>query len=285
MFKNLNTAALGHAIPFDQACALARQHGFAGVDLDLDYLMKMAEAQSLEAVREWFAQTGLLAGGIGLSARWREGESDAAFEASLVRLAHEAHLAAALGCTRCITWVLPGSGALDFYRNWDFTVARLQRVAAILAEHGLRLGLEFIGPLTLRTRFKHDFVHTLDGMRGLAAAVGAHTHNTGLLLDCFHWYTAHASLRDLEFLHPREVVYVHVNDATAGRSADEQIDGERQMVGASGVIDIRGFLAALRKIGYDGPLTVEPFNQQIRSMPVEEAVRATSEALDRVLGD
>ena len=56
------------------------------------------------------------------------------------------------------------------------------------------------------------------------------------------------------------------------------------MVGASGVIDIRGFLAALRKIGYDGPVTVEPFNQEIRSMSVEEAVRVTSEALDRVLG-
>jgi sugar phosphate isomerase/epimerase len=284
MFKNLNTGALGHVIPFDRACTLAKQYGFAGVDLDLGYLMKMAEAQSPQAAKAWFAQTGLRPGGIGLSAKWREGEGDAAFEDSLARLADEARLAAALGCTRCTTWILPGSNTLDFYRNWDFTVARLQRVAAILAEHGLRFGLEFVGPLTLRTRFKYDFVHTLDGMRALAAAVGAHTHNTGLLLDCFHWYTAHASVRDLEFLHPHEVVYVHVNDATAGRSADEQIDGERQMVGASGVIDIRGFLAALRKIGYDGPVTVEPFNQEIRSMSVEEAVRVTSEALDRVLG-
>ncbi|MFC1465739.1 MAG: sugar phosphate isomerase/epimerase family protein [Candidatus Brachytrichaceae bacterium NZ_4S206] len=284
MFKNLNTGALGHVVSFDRTCALAKQYGFAGVDLDVSYLMKIAEAQSLQAAKEWFAQTGLRPGAIGLSAKWREGDSDAAFEGSLIRLAEEARLAAALGCTRCVTWILPGSNTLDFYRHWDFVVPRLQRVAAVLAEHGLRLGMEFIGPATLRARFKYDFVHTMDGMRALAAVVGTQTHNVGLLLDCFHWYTAHASVRDLERLDPREVVYVHVNDATAGRGPDEQIDGERQMVGASGVIDIQGFLAALRKIGYDGPITVEPFNEAIRAMPVEEAVRVTGEALDWVMG-
>lgn len=146
MFKNLNTGALGHAVPFDRTCALAKQYGFAGVDLDLDYLMKFAESQSLQAAQEWFAQTGLRPGAIGLSAKWREGDSDAAFEESLMRLAEEARLAAALGCTRCVTWIAPGSNTLNFYQHWDFAVPRLQRVAAVLAEHGLRLGMEFIGP-------------------------------------------------------------------------------------------------------------------------------------------
>lgn len=282
MFKNLNPNALGHVIPFDQTCALARQHGFAGVDLDLGFLSKLAEEGSLQSARDWFAATGLRPGGIGLSVKWRETDGDAEFEASLARFADEVELAAALGCTRCVTWVLPGSNTRDFYQHWEIGLTRLRRVAALLHTRGMRLGLEFIGPLTLRTRFKYDFVHTMDGMRAFAAAVGADTHNVGLLLDCFHWYTSHASLRDLEYLHPDEIVYVHVNDATAGRSADEQIDSERQMVGASGVIDIRGFMTALHKIGYDGPVTVEPFNADIRALPVAEAVRVTSEALDRV---
>lgn len=283
MFKNLNTGALGHVIPFDQMCALAKQHGFVGVDLDIGYLMKRAEEESAQAVQDWFARTGLRPGAISLSVKWREGDSDTAFEGSLARLADEARLAAALGCTRCVTWVLPGSNTLDFYQHWSFVVPRLRRVAALLAEHGIRLGLEFIGPATLRARFKYDFIHTMDGMRALAAVAGGDARNVGLLLDCFHWYTAHGLVRDLECLDPHEVVYVHVNDATAGRGPDEQIDGERQMVGATGLIDIRGFLAALRKISYDGPVTVEPFNAAIRAMPVEEAVRVTSEALDRVL--
>jgi sugar phosphate isomerase/epimerase len=280
MYKNLNLHSLGHELPFDQTCALARQHGFAGVDLDLGFLRRMAEAQSLEAVQAWFAQTGLRAGAFGLGARWHADRDDGTFEQSLAQLADDARLAAALGCSRCVTWVMPGSDALDFRQHWAMAVARLQRVAAILAEHGIRLGLEFVGPLTLRARFKHDFLHTLDGVRALAAATG---DNVGLLVDIFHWYTAHGSLHDLSILSADEVVYVHLNDALAGRGPDEQIDDEREMVGATGVIDIQGFLGALRGIGYDGPVTVEPFNQAVRAMSVEEAVRFTSESLDRVL--
>jgi sugar phosphate isomerase/epimerase len=55
------------------------------------------------------------------------------------------------------------------------------------------------------------------------------------------------------------------------------------MVGATGVIDIKGFIAALKKIGYDGPVTVEPFNKAVREMSTEDAVRYTSESLDKVL--
>lgn len=283
MFKNLNPGALGHSISFDQTCALAKQYGFAGVDLDLSYLGKLAKERSLQAAQEWFARTGLRSGAIGLSARWRESDSDSAFEDSLDKMVEEANLAAALGCTRCTTWVIPGSNTLDFYRHWALIVPRLQRVARMLKDNGLSFGMEFVGPATLRVKFKYDFVHTMDGMRALAAAISQDTHNTGLLLDAFHWFTAYASVRDIEFLDPREIVYVHVNDAVSGRSADDQIDQEREMVGATGVIDIHGFISALKAIGYDGPVTVEPFNKTIREMPAEQAIKLTSEALDEVL--
>ena len=281
MYKNLNLHALGHALPFDQACALARQHGFAGVDLDLSFLKRMAASQSAQ---EWFAQTGLRAGAFGLSARWHGDTSNVVFEQSLSQLADEARLAAGLGCSRCVTWIPPGSDSLDFRQHWSLAVDRLGRVAALLAEHGLRLGLEFVGPLTFRARFRYGFIHTLDGARALAAAVSQRGGIVGLLVDSFHWYTAHGTLHDLATLSADEVVYVHVNDAPAGRTPDEQIDGEREMVGSTGVIDIHGFLGALRRIGYDGPVTVEPFNQSVRAMSVEDAVRFTSESLDCVLG-
>ena len=52
MFKNLNLGALGHSAAFDVTCALAKKHGFAGVDLDLGYLAKLGAAS---AARDWFA--------------------------------------------------------------------------------------------------------------------------------------------------------------------------------------------------------------------------------------
>ena len=49
---------------------------------------------------------------------------------------------------------------------------------------------------------------------------------------------------------------------------------EGLLPGASGVIDARGFRAALGKIGFDGPVIVEPFNADVRALPPPERVAA-----------
>jgi sugar phosphate isomerase/epimerase len=76
-------------------------------------------------------------------------------------------------------------------------------------------------------------------------------------------------------------VYVHLNDAPKGISVHEQIDSKRELPAATGVIDVAGFLQALKAVGYDGPVTVEPFNQAVREMSPKDAVRAASESLDK----
>lgn len=281
MYKNLNVGALGHALPFDKACDLARRCHFAGIDLDTGFLLDIARSQSLQAAQDWFAATGLKASSFGLSVAWRDWDSEHKYVESLPRFIEETRLAAAFGVTRCATWVMPCSNELPFHEHFALVVRRLRPVAEILKAYGIWLGLEFVGPRTLRASRKYDFIHTMDGMRALGAAIG--TGTIGFLLDCFHWYTAHGVVGDIEALAPQEVVYVHVNDARPGRSSDEQIDNERDMVGATGVIDIAGFLGALRRIGYDGPITVEPFSATVKAMPVEQAVAETSRALDAVL--
>ena len=119
------------------------------------------------------------------------------------------------------------------------------------------------------------------GMLELADAIG--TGNVGLLLDSWHWYTSGGTVDDILGLRAEQVVYVHVNDAPAGVPRDEQLDHIREMPGATGVIDIAGFLGALAKIGYDGPITAEPFKKELGELPAQEACRRTSEALDKIL--
>ena len=79
-----------------------------------------------------------------------------------------------------------------------------------------------------------------------------------------------------------QIVVVHVNDAPAGVAVDEQLDGVRDLPGATGVIDIDGFLQALAAIGYDGPVTAEPFSQRLRDLPDEEAIAETAAAMHKV---
>ena len=284
MYKNLNLGALGHGgVSFDVACELAKQYNFAGIDLDLGYLGNLAKTTSLQNAKDWFAATGLRPGAIGLNLAWRESDSDRAYVDSFSGFVEDVKLAAEFGCTRCFTWVMPRSDKHDFYQHFDLVFPRLKRAVDLLGLYGMMFGLEFVGPNTLRTGQKFDFVHTMDGMRTFMAALGMDAKNTGILLDAFHWWTAHGTLTELTHLDAKEIVYVHLNDATQGRNADEQIDQEREMVGATGVLPIKAFLDALRTIGYDGPLTVEPFNAGIKAMSPQNAAAVTSAALDKVL--
>ena len=230
----------------------------------------------MEAARDKFASSGIRPAGWGLSVDWRGSEQN--WQSGLNDLPRLAEAASAVGGTRVSTWIMPCSGERELEENVRFHVARFQPIAKILGDHGVSLGLEFIGPKTLRDTQKYPFIHTMGEMLALGREIGP---NVGLLLDAFHWYTSHGTLDDLKALKPAQVVYVHVNDAPAGIAADEQQDGTRALPGETGVIDIAGFLSALQGIGYDGPVTPEPFKKELAALPSDEArLKTVGAAMD-----
>ena len=74
---------------------------------------------------------------------------------------------------------------------------------------------------------------------------------------------------------------VDLNDAPIGIAVDEQIDNRRELPAATGVIDAKAFLGALKEIGYDGPVRAEPFNDAVRRMTPPDALAATIASLKR----
>ena len=278
MFTSLSTGTLGFSAPLEEALGLARTNGFDGLDLSMGELQRLAGESSIQDVRDRFSAAGVRPGGWGLAVDFRT--DDAAYQRGLADLPAQAALAQDLGSPWCSTWILPFSDELDYEANMRRHAERLRPVAQTLADHGCRLGLEFVGPKTLRAGRRHEFIHTIAGALELGERIG--TGNTGLLLDCFHWYTAHGTAEDLAGLSAEQVVYVHVNDAVGGRGPDEQIDNQRMLPGTGGVIDITEFLQALQRMGYDGPVAVEPFNAEINALPEPERVRMAGESLARI---
>jgi len=278
MFTSLNTGALALSVPLEEALDLARANGFAALDLSITDLRGRAERTSVQEIKDAFGAAGVRPGAWGLPVNFR-GDEDA-YRAGLVELPRDAALAQELGSPWCSTWLLPFSDELDAAANMARHVARLRPVAQILAAHGCSLGLEFVGPTTMRAGHAHEFIPTMDGALELAARIG--TGNVGLLLDCFHWYTAHGTVKDLARLRADQVVYVHLNDARAGRAVDAQIDAERSLPGASGVIDVVAFLHALRRMAYAGPVAVEPFDDTLRALSPAERVHAVADSLRTV---
>ena len=72
-----------------------------------------------------------------------------------------------------------------------------------------------------------------------------------------------------------------LNDAPVGVAKEAQLDGERELPMATGVIDVKPFLESLVAIGYDGPVRAEPFNQVLRDLEDDAACAATSAAMER----
>ncbi len=278
MYPNLGIGALGHKASLTETLEYAQRHGFQGIDFSIGEVQELADKHGIGYVRDLFASKDVVPGVMGFPVDFRR--DDATWQQGLDALPAQAKLAAELGCQRTATWIPPGHNERNFVENFKFHVDRLRPAAAILAEHGIAFGLEFIGPKTLRKSFKYRFIYTMDGMLALGAAIG--TGNVGLLLDIWHLYTSHGTVDQVRELAPSEVVVVHINDAPPGVDVDEQLDQVRMLPGESDVLPIGAFLNALADIGYDGPVTVEPFSQRVRELDIASAVAATAKSIAEV---
>jgi len=278
MFRNMNPGAIGIKGSMAEVLPLARDAGFEGIDLNVRQAGSIAKEKSIDEVQRMFADAGMRMGGWGLPVDFRKDEET--HQQGLQQLPELAKIGRALECTRVPTWVRPVSDELAFKENFELHARRLRGCAEILRDHGCWLGLEFVAPKTSRIGHKYEFIHDLPGMLELCDEIG--TGNVGLLLDCWHWYTAHGTIEQIRSLRPEQVVYVHVNDAPAGVAVDEQIDSVRCLPGATGVIDIAGFLKALAEIGCTAPVTPEPFVKELREMPAAEAAKTVGETMDKI---
>jgi len=273
LYKSLSPGAIGVQVAnLAEGLELAGRHGFEGYHFGIGEAADLGVAR----VRDLAAAAGvrLSAWGFPLSFRGEAQE----YESSLKELPRLAAAAAALEVRRTATWIMPASDELTHEENFRFHVDRLKPAAVILADCGIRLGLEYVGPDTSRQGKKHEFVHTMAQMQELCRAVGP---NVGFLLDAWHWYTSRETADDLRQLCAEQVVDVHVNDAP-DKPVAEQVDNVRALPGETGIIDIATFLGTLKQIGYDGPVMVEPFSDRLGQMAAQEACAAVAAALGGV---
>ena len=101
------------------------------------------------------------------------------------------------------------------------------------------------------------------------------------MIDSWHWWTARETLDDITALSNSQVVSADLNDAPPGIEREEQRDNQRELPATTGMIDAAGFLGALAKIGYDGPIRAEPFNQRLNEMDDDTASATTAAAMKR----
>jgi len=274
MYSAFAGGAIGVQVGFEESVELAAHFGFEGIFVDPGYLIKAGP----ETVVQMLEERNLHAAGWGLPVRLLADQAQ--FDQSLEKLPAMAEACSGARALRCGTWLPPASDDMPREEMFRFLVDRLVQVCQVLKKSDVRLGLEFIGPATSRAGKKYEFIYTMDGMLELCSAVG--TGNVGLTVDAWHIYTGGGSMDDVLKLSDEDVVYVHVNDAPAGVAVEDQRDNVRRLPGETGVIDCARLLRNLQQIGYSGPVMVEPFDQRLKALKPNEAIRKTKDALDSV---
>jgi sugar phosphate isomerase/epimerase len=263
MYVSLNSS-LTRQMPWPDFVRLAAKLGYGGVDVSLS----PAKAAGVEVTRSLLADLKLEPAVTGLPMQFAMPD-EAAFQEGLKLLNENAAFAAAIGCNRMMAVMSPGSQTPKEERR-KFVKDRLLAVSEVLQRSNIRLGLEFLGPLYMRTgaRSPYQFIYKLDETVALAKECGP---NIGVVLDAWHWFHSGGTTADIIEAGRSGIVHIHVSDAKPA-PPEEVRDNQRFMPG-EGIIDLMGFFQALRKIGYEDGVSPEPLGRVPAEMPAEEGAR------------
>jgi sugar phosphate isomerase/epimerase len=199
-------------------------------------------------------------------------KDDETFRAGMPKLEEAAPFAAAIGCPRMMTYITASSDTpKDELRR--MYKARFTEIARVLARSHCRFGLEFLGPLVFRTRGKYEFIWKMNEMLEFAKECGS---NVGLTLDSWHWHHAGGTPEDIVAAGKERIVVVHFEDAA--RQAPEDVRDNERLLPGEGVINLTGFLRALRQINYEDSLSVEVFGRGLKQLPPEQSAAMCLEA-------
>jgi sugar phosphate isomerase/epimerase len=263
MYVSLNSS-LTRQMPWPEFARLAARVGYGGVDVNLN----AAKADGVDATRALLKELNLKPAITNLGLQFATPDH-AAFKEGLALLDENARFASAIGLNRMMAVLSPASPDPKPERR-PFIKDRVAAISEVLARSNVKLGLEFLGPVYMRSNAKspHPFIWTLPETVELAAECGA---NIGVVLDVWHWYHSGGTTADILAAGKSRIVHIHVSDARA-MPPDDVRDNMRVMPG-EGVIDLTGFFQALHKIGYEDGVSPEPLGRIPADMPAEDAAR------------
>ena len=270
MYNLLMPGTIGiHGLSLADSISLARDAGFEGVSFDIFEAKTYADTHGMDALKELFG--GIIPGVWNTNVNWQD---DATRDAQIEQLKPVLELANELGSLNVTTGIMPANNDRPYDEQYEFLLTRLRPLANALDKGGVRIGIEFITPKTLRDQFTYQFIYKMTDMLAFAKEVGG---NVGVLFDVWHHYCAHGTLEDMDVLTAQDVQLVHTNDAPFGLEIDEQQDLSRTLPMETGVIPAPEMISRLAAIGYDGPVIAEPFSARINELAATDPAAAASE--------
>jgi sugar phosphate isomerase/epimerase len=261
VYISLQSTLVAGRVKWPAFAELAHRLGYPGTDVSLREALPFGVA----GTRDLLDKLHLTPAVVDLPVEFRK--DDDTFRADLAKLDDAVQFAVGIGCPRMTTYIMSSSETpkLELRKIYK---TRFTACANVLGRSHCRLGLEFLGPLHIRTRFPHEFIWRMNEMLEFARECGP---NVGLLLDSWHWHHAGATAADIVAAGKDSIVHVQVNDS-ADLPPETIRDNERLMPG-EGVINLIAFFQALKEIGYADGVSPEVFGRGLKDIPPEEGAK------------
>ena len=271
MYIALNGTLVSRRPNWEEFARIAHAVGFSGVDLLHPEVFEMGVTR----VKATLSERNLKPAVVNLPVEFRK--DDAIFQEGMRKLEPAVKFAREIGCPRMSTWV-PSWCEVPKVEQEKVWRMRFQAVNGVLEKHGVRLGLEYLGPLHLRKRGPYEFIYRHDEMLAFAKSCGK---QIGLLVDSWHWHHAGSTLRDIAATPLSDLVHVQAADAP-NVPPEKILDSERLMPG-EGVIDFTAFFQTLRKAGYRDAVSPEVFGRGLKDMAPEQGATLGLETTTAVM--
>ena len=268
----LNSWTTGEAVDAVTDIRAAGAAGFRFVELcDWKIERHLAAGGSVAALRDQAEEAGLGVLSVNTldDATLHEG---VALESRVQRCGQLCEWARALDCPNVI--VGPSYLADGADRGppiTDRTAASLTRLAAVAADHGVRIAFEYHG-------YANCSINDLAGARAALDAAG--DERIGLVIDAFHFYVGNSSFDDLARLDGSRILIAHLADVDHGDRAT--LRKPNRVLPGDGVLPLKRLVEGLRRAGYAGPYSLEMFREEYWAMDPFLVARLARDSLGRV---
>ncbi|GGB23050.1 4-hydroxyphenylpyruvate dioxygenase [Sphingomonas metalli] len=238
--------------------------GFRAVEIfDTDFVASALSAEEVKALLDQLGLTCVLYQPL----RDFEGMPEPYRTRAFARARQKFAVMRTLGCDRLL---LCSNCAPQSLGDRERIVADLRDLGDLAADHGVTVGYEALawGRHVDDHRTVWDIVQAVD-----------HPH-IGILLDSFHSLSRRIPSESIRAIDPAKLVFVQLADAPLLDMDYLYWSRHFRNLPGQGGLDLTGYVAEILRIGYDGPLSLEIFNDRFRANSAEMVARDGLRALD-----
>lgn len=154
--------------------------------------------------------------------------------------------------------------------------ADFRELGDLAAQHGVRVGLSALS----WGRYLRDHRDAWEVVRR------ADHPNIGLVLNSFHSLVRNTDLESIRAIPGDRIFHIQLADAPAIAMDPSYLSRHFRVMPGEGDLDVTSFMAAVQATGYAGPISLEIFNNELRSglprLVAQDGYRSLIALMDRV---